>query len=280
MNRRLKSLVHVPISALLLGLVVGCGDGGIKPSPLDITGTSPDPPFSGTIFIDPDIITSSDPTTFRTLSFAGQGSRTMFDRRVNGWITVDAYLFNASFDDGLAAEIQVNPEFGGSDAALAEAEKYAEVIGRLPTALRIDVETVWIHKGTQPFGGGNNNLLIHIGQADLYAADGILEGDICARGRPHVAGRGSCLCTCLACRPVRRWHVYLHLRTGFPEPRGYRRELPTLSGRPIPIRSDLPVSCKYDIADDAKPDCLFRQSIVGHVSHRVAPGFASSWKAW
>ena len=60
----------------------------------------------------------------------------MFDRRVNGWITVDAYLFNASFDDGLAAEIQVNPEFGGSNAALAEAEKYAEVIGRLPTVLR------------------------------------------------------------------------------------------------------------------------------------------------
>ena len=133
------------------------------------------PPFGGTIFIDPDIITSSDPTTFQNLSFAGQGARTMFDRRVNDWITVDAYLFNASFDDGLAAEIQVNPEFGGSDAALAEAEKYAEVIGRLPTALRNDVETVWIHKGTQPFGGGNNNLLIHIGQADLYTADGILE---------------------------------------------------------------------------------------------------------
>jgi hypothetical protein len=27
----------------------------------------------------------------------------------------------------------------------------------------------------QPFGGGNNNILIHVGQADLYAADGILE---------------------------------------------------------------------------------------------------------
>jgi len=142
---------------------------------LAITVNGPPPPFSGTIFIDPDIITSSDPTTFQSLVAAGQGSRTMFDRRVNDWITVDAYLFNASFDDGLTAEIQVNPEFGSSDAALAEAEKYAEVIGRLPTALRNDVETVWIHRGIEPFGGGNNNLLIHIGQADLYAADGILE---------------------------------------------------------------------------------------------------------
>ena len=37
------------------------------------------------------------------------------------------------------------------------------------------MKTVSIHKGTQPFGGGNNNLLIHTGQADLYVADGILE---------------------------------------------------------------------------------------------------------
>jgi hypothetical protein len=134
-----------------------------------------DPPFGGTIFIDPDIITSSDPTTFQSVSYAGRGSRTMYDRRIANWITVNAYLFNASFDDGLTAEIQVNPEFGSSDAALQEAQKYAPVIGQLPTALRTDVQTVWIHKGTEPFGGGNNNLLIHIGQADLYLADGILE---------------------------------------------------------------------------------------------------------
>jgi hypothetical protein len=133
------------------------------------------PPFSGTIFIDPDIITGSDPTTFLSAVYAGQGLRLMFDRRVNAFITVNAYLFNASFSDGLAAEIQVNPEFGSSAAALAEAQKYAPVIGRLPTALRLDIKNVWIHKGTELFGGGNNSLLIHTGQADLYMADGILE---------------------------------------------------------------------------------------------------------
>jgi hypothetical protein len=134
-----------------------------------------DPPFSGTIFIDRDIITASDPTTFQGMTYKGQGLRTMFDRRVNGFIQVNAYLFNGSFNDGLAAEIQVNPEFGSSAAASIEAQKYGAVIGRLPTALRADVKTVWIHQGTQPFGGGNNNLLIHTGQADIYAADGILE---------------------------------------------------------------------------------------------------------
>ena len=72
-------------------------------------------------------------------------------------------------------EIQVNPEFGSTDNALAEALKYGEEIGRLPTVLRKDVETVWIHKGTKPFGGGNNNLLIHTGQASDYINEGILE---------------------------------------------------------------------------------------------------------
>ena len=36
---------------------------------------------TGTLFVDPDILTPSDPATFSTLSDAGRGSRLMFDRR-------------------------------------------------------------------------------------------------------------------------------------------------------------------------------------------------------
>jgi len=160
------------IRLLLLGFAVAaCGkDQAPLQPPEDTT-----PPFAGTIFIDPDIITASDPTTFRDLTYAGQEARTMFDRRANAFITVDAFLFEAAFDDGLSAEVQVNPEFGTPAAASVQAGKYAEVIGRLPIALRRNVKTVWIHMGTQLFGGGNDNLLIHIGQAALYEADGILE---------------------------------------------------------------------------------------------------------
>ena len=154
------------------------------------------PPFGGTIFLDPDIITPDDPTTFLELESAGRGIRTMFDRRVGDWISVNAYLFNASFDDGLSAEIQVNPEFGTVDAAQVEAEKYAPLIGQLPTALRKDVETVWIHKGVNPFGGGNNNILIHTGQSDLYVRDGILEETLVHEAshtsldNPHASSAG------------------------------------------------------------------------------------------
>ena len=168
-GRRTSNLGGVLFLALA---VTNCGDDS---SPGPSLPSISAPPFGGTIFIDPDIITAVDPTTFQSLSAAGQEIRTMFDRRASGWIDVSAYLFNATFDDGLTAEIQVNPEFGSVAAAEAQALLYAEVIGRLPTGLRTDVETVWIHEGVEPFGGGNNNLLIHVGQADLYVADGILE---------------------------------------------------------------------------------------------------------
>ena len=50
------------------------------------------------------------------------------------------------------------------------------MIGRLTTELRKDVETVWIHKGIEPFGGDNNNLLIHTDwSVEHYEDQGILE---------------------------------------------------------------------------------------------------------
>jgi F5/8 type C domain len=134
-----------------------------------------DPPYDGTIHFNRNIITTTDPTTFLSVTDAGQAKRSMYDRRLNKWETFNAYLFNAQFDDGLAAEIQVNPEFGSQDAARIQAQKYCPVIGKLPTVLRTKVETVSIHQGVQLFGGGNKNLVIHTEQADQYERDGILE---------------------------------------------------------------------------------------------------------
>ena len=166
----MKFFTNALIYTLILFLI-SCSDtpNNVQPSP------PLSPPFNGTIFLDPDIITSSDPTTFTNLSYTGQAERTMYDRRVNNWITTTPFLFNANFEDGLSIEIQINPEFQNIADAEIQALKYAEVIGRLPTALRIDVETAWIHMGVEPFGGGNNNLLIHTGQSTLYENDGILE---------------------------------------------------------------------------------------------------------
>jgi hypothetical protein len=153
---------------LSLVLLVGCSETIVE---ADIS-----PPFSGTIFIDPNIITDTDPSAYSSMTYAGRASRTMFDRRDGGgWITLDPYLFDTSFDDGLSIEIQVNPEFSTVEEAQNQAVFYADAVGRLPTSLRTDVETMWIHEGVFPFGGGNNNILIHIGQGEAYTRDSILE---------------------------------------------------------------------------------------------------------
>ncbi|WP_143560568.1 hypothetical protein [Sporosarcina sp. P13] len=40
-----------------------------------------DPPYHGTVYVDPTIITANDPSSFTKLSYAGRETRTMYDRR-------------------------------------------------------------------------------------------------------------------------------------------------------------------------------------------------------
>ncbi len=133
--------------------------------------------IGGTLFVDPDILTPEDPSTFLKATYTGRGERTMNDRRPADWVTRNAFLFEATYSDGFRIEIQVNPEFETSSQAQREADKYGHLIGQLPKALRgPEFQTVWIHRGVELFGGGNNNVLIHTGMAEgEYESDGILE---------------------------------------------------------------------------------------------------------
>jgi hypothetical protein len=137
--------------------------------------TGPRPPALGpTSFIDPDILTETDPTTLTGLVPGGQADRTLYDGRVDGTVTVSAYVYQASFDDLLTAEVAVNPEFS-SDSASVLAEKYTAALGRLPTAIRGGIEFVWIHDGVAPIEGRASAIVIHVGQADVHEAAGFLE---------------------------------------------------------------------------------------------------------
>ena len=142
------------------------------------------PPFGGTSFLSPDILTSSDPSSFDqvckcnpndiSLYWVDDEPREMFDRRY-GWINTTPFRFQAEFSDGLVIEVQVNPEFESKLMAEEIALQYLLAIGQLPTYLRKDVDTIWLHKGVEDFGGGNNNLMIHHGRGLEYKEQGILE---------------------------------------------------------------------------------------------------------
>ena len=77
------------------------------------------------MWVTPEILDASDPTSLRGITYTGRGQRLIYDRRPDqGWVTVDAYLFDAEYD-GQVLEFQVNPEFGSVEAAQTEVETYA-----------------------------------------------------------------------------------------------------------------------------------------------------------
>ncbi|MBV6397037.1 MAG: hypothetical protein HFACDABA_02641 [Anaerolineales bacterium] len=127
------------------------------------------PPYSGTAFLDPDIVTASDPSIFINSVYAGRGYRYVYDRRVDTTIRVYAFLFKLTYSDGSTIEAQVNPEFGSVSAASVEAQTYGWLIGQLPAVLRKNIKMLWIHKGDEDFGGAVNAILIHTDRGVNYA---------------------------------------------------------------------------------------------------------------
>jgi len=127
------------------------------------------PPYSGTSFIDPDIIIASDPSIFVKSVYIGRGFRNMYDRRVDATIKVYAFLFRVTYSDGSTIEAQVNPEFGNSTDAGVEAQTYGWLVGQLPAVLRKNIKMLWIHKGDEDFGGAVNAILIHTYRSANYA---------------------------------------------------------------------------------------------------------------
>ena len=141
------------------------------------TPTPVTPPFTGTVWIPgtTDILNTYDPSFFGSLKKIPDAPREMFDRRTGTFDTVNPFLFEADFADGLKIEVQVNAEFETPDSAEAAALTYLYAVGQLPTELRQEVETIWLHKGDEDFGGGNNNLLIHHERGLTYIDQGVLE---------------------------------------------------------------------------------------------------------
>jgi len=134
------------------------------------------PPFDSSTFVEAGIITSDDASAFLDLAYRGQKTRNMFDRRIDAFADFNAFVFIARYDDSREIEFQINPEFNSASNAKKTAEFYAREIGRLPSVLRRDIQTSWIHKGDEVFGGGNNNILIHTGSvAQDYIESGTLQ---------------------------------------------------------------------------------------------------------
>jgi hypothetical protein len=141
-----RSLRSLSAAALGLGLVAH--------------GAGAAPPFgdtAGTVF---DIIRVDDPGTFSCLEDLGRGARQIWDKRVDGEPVVNAHLFMARYSDGTNIEIAINPEFGREEAQ-AQALRFAEPLGRLPTLLREGIGKFSLHDGDEGFHAGTGQIVFY-----------------------------------------------------------------------------------------------------------------------
>jgi len=123
----------------------------------------------------------AEKTSLKSLVYSEFGMRNVYDRRVDSRNDVQVYVFRARYKDASTVEVMVNEEFGSVATAEKEARFYAENIGKLPDALRRDLQTITIHKGTEEFGAGNFGLDIYTGEGAKHVKNGDLES-VLARG--------------------------------------------------------------------------------------------------
>lgn len=123
----------------------------------------------------PEIIGPDDPTSLQSVTYIGREERRIVDRRHAAWITVNAYVFRARYENA-DLQFQVNPEFGSVEAARAEVDRYAAALGRLPTVLLSRAQKVTINAG-KGFGGSwsSRSFLIHTGLGQDFISNGSIE---------------------------------------------------------------------------------------------------------
>ncbi len=136
-----------------------------------------DTPFSdtaGTVF---DIITEADPSVLSCLLPRGQAPRQIWDKRVDGEPVVEAHLFLAKYGDGAEIEIGINPEFPAARAQEL-AQRFALILGQLPSSLRAGIRRFSVHDGDEGFHAGTGQIVVYAGRADQRASYAHLEESV------------------------------------------------------------------------------------------------------
>ena len=140
--------------------------------------------FSNNLYTNCIILAKSDPTSFESLVFKKKTTVKAFDRRVNKFKHAKFFRFDASFKNANKIKIHVNTEFESENEAEKQALKYGKIVGQLPNFLRKKIKTLTIHKGNKPWGGGNRDILIHIGDT---AAEGICVEEVMMHESGHTS---------------------------------------------------------------------------------------------
>ena len=107
-----------------------------------------EPPFAGTMWDLPDLITSSDYTVYSTSSYQGIETRLFYDKSIPDFINYPAHIYKVNFGDGLAVDFEIYSEFT-EDEANSIKQKYAPLMGQLGKELRKNIKSIEFLKGEE-----------------------------------------------------------------------------------------------------------------------------------
>ena len=122
----------------------------------------------------------------------------MYDRRDNRKLSRRAWVYDLHLSDQVMypgaptqhIRIAVQKDDYPTEAeALSLAVEYGKAVGRLPYALRWNVNHLTINGGENLWGGGGHGLLVHAGYSHLYKE--FHKGDIIDETMVHEAGHTS-----------------------------------------------------------------------------------------
>lgn len=135
------------------------------------------PPYGGTVYLDPDIITVSDPTSFEKSLFIGRELKSVYDGRDQQMRDLEVYKYRLEFDDDIALEVHVMPAIGDQNAATEAVNRIARAVGQVPTQLRKNLKLIHIFAGDGRANAASwNNLITVYADANIgLERDGFLE---------------------------------------------------------------------------------------------------------
>lgn len=110
---------------------------------------------------DLEFITTSDASAFACLKFDGRRTAEMPDKRKDGLMAEQTFIFTAHYTDGSAVGLWAHPDFNTRQNALKSVEPAAQAVGKLPSFMRKKLDHVVIHRGDETaFGESEGHFFV------------------------------------------------------------------------------------------------------------------------
>ena len=140
----------------------------------------------GSVWIDKDIITKKDPSSFISLEFIEEKKIEWWDQRTwkinekqydtsNQKIFFNVFIFRAFFEKSHDILIRVNSEFKTQKKAEKQAAIYAKIYGQMPNFLKERARSLTIHKGNFGWLGGNEDVIIYTNLSRAHSEEAMFH---------------------------------------------------------------------------------------------------------